>query len=61
MHQRARRAAPMVVVLVAGMVLGATMMSPVGAHVGGSIKHLWSELKPKATKTFFTKPRRTSD
>lgn len=42
--------------LVAGLIIGALMMSPVGAHVGVEIKHLWSDhISPLVKKDFYTK------
>jgi hypothetical protein len=38
-----------VAVLAAGMVIGIVMVgTPAGAHVGGTVNHLWGHLKPKA-------------
>jgi hypothetical protein len=38
-----------VVLLATGIVIGVVMAgSPAGAHVGGTVNHLWSHLKPKA-------------
>jgi hypothetical protein len=38
-----------VVLLAAGTLMGAAIVgTPVGAHVGGTITHLWNHLKPKA-------------
>ena len=42
--------------LVAGLVIGALMMSPVGAHVGTEIKHLWPDhIAPLVKDDFYTK------
>jgi hypothetical protein len=35
--------------MLVGVVLAAT---PAGAHVGGSVKHLWGHLRPKADKRY---------
>lgn len=41
----------LVAVLAAGMAIGVVMVgTPAGAHVGGSVNHLWNHLKPKANK-----------
>jgi hypothetical protein len=38
-----------VALLAAGMAVGVVMIgTPAGAHVGGSVNHLWNHLKPKA-------------
>jgi hypothetical protein len=38
-----------VALLAAGMAIGIVMVgSPAGAHVGGTVNHLWNHLKPKA-------------
>jgi hypothetical protein len=38
-----------------GLVLGTTLVSPAGAHVNSSVKHVWKHLKPLAAKVFYTK------
>ncbi|MEX2102711.1 MAG: hypothetical protein WD805_02015 [Gaiellaceae bacterium] len=38
-----------------GLVLGTLSVSPAGAHVGGSVAHLWKHLRPLASKVFYTK------
>ncbi len=43
----------LVALLAAGMALGVVMVgTPAGAHVGGSVNHLWNHLKPKADKRY---------
>ena len=38
-----------VALLAAGIAIGVVMVAtPAGAHVGGSVNHLWNQLKPKA-------------
>jgi hypothetical protein len=38
-----------VALLAAGIAIGVVMVAtPAGAHVGGSVNHLWNHLKPKA-------------
>lgn len=42
--------------MAAGILIGATMVAPAGAHVGGSVGHLWKKhIRPLADKRFFTK------
>jgi hypothetical protein len=42
-----------VALLAAGMVVGISMVgTPAGAHVGGTVNHLWNHLKPKADKRY---------
>jgi hypothetical protein len=43
---RGRRAAVGLVIF--GMMIGALVISPAGAHVGGTVSHLWRHLRPKA-------------
>jgi hypothetical protein len=39
----------LVALLAAGMVIGVVMVAtPSGAHIGGTVNHLWNHLKPKA-------------
>jgi hypothetical protein len=39
----------LVALLAAGMAIGVVMVgTPAGAHVGGTVTHLWGHLKPKA-------------
>jgi hypothetical protein len=42
----------------AGMVLGVALASaPAGAHVGGTVQHLWKHLKPKTDARYYTKAK----
>jgi hypothetical protein len=42
-----------VALLAAGIAIGIVMVAtPAGAHVGGSVNHLWNHLKPKADKRY---------
>ena len=41
--------------LIAGFVIGALMMSPVGAHVGNQVRHLWDHIRPLVKDDFYTK------
>jgi hypothetical protein len=39
--------------LASGVAIGVLMVgTPAGAHVGGSVNHLWNHLKPKADKRY---------
>jgi hypothetical protein len=50
--QRKKRWAA-VALLAAGMAIGIVMVAtPAGAHVGGTVNHLWNHLKPKADKRY---------
>lgn len=40
-----------IVLLLVGSVMGASLLSPAVAHVGGTVTHLWGHLKPKV-KTY---------
>jgi hypothetical protein len=43
----------LVALLAAGIVIGIAMIgTPAGAHVGGTVNHLWSHLRPKADKRY---------
>ena len=49
---RGARAAALVA---AGMVLGVAVAgTPAGAHVGGTVNHLWKHLRPKADAWYVT-------
>jgi len=38
------------------MLIGVLLLTPAGAHVGGTVGHLWKKhIRPKAVKTFYTK------
>jgi hypothetical protein len=51
MHKKKRWAA--VALLAAGIAIGVVMVAtPAGAHVGGSVNHLWNHIKPKADKRY---------
>jgi hypothetical protein len=51
MHTKGRWAA--MALLAAGIAIGIVMVAtPAGAHVGGSVNHLWNHLKPKADKRY---------
>ena len=39
----------------AGIVMGSLLLTPAGAHVGGTVGHLWNHLRPKAKQIFYTK------
>jgi hypothetical protein len=42
--------------VVAGVVVGALVVTPAGAHVGGTVGHLWTKhIRPLATDIFYTK------
>jgi hypothetical protein len=42
-----------VALLAAGIAIGVVIVgTPAGAHVGGSVNHLWNHLKPKADKRY---------
>ena len=43
------------IVLAAGAAIASLLISPAGAHVGGTIAHLWGHLKPKVTALVYTK------
>jgi hypothetical protein len=46
-----------VALLAAGIAIGVVMVAtPAGAHVGGSVNHLWNHLKPKADKRYLPGP-----
>lgn len=40
--------------LIVGFVIGALMMSPVGAHVGSQVQHLWDHIRPLVKDDFYT-------
>jgi hypothetical protein len=43
----------LIALLAAGIAIGVVMVgTPAGAHVGGSVNHLWNHLKPKADKRY---------
>ena len=45
-----------IALLLMGMVLGAALITPAGAHVGGTVSHLWTQhIKPKVTSLVYTK------
>jgi hypothetical protein len=39
----------------AGALIGVLLITPAGAHVGGTVAHLWGHLKPKVTALVYTK------
>jgi hypothetical protein len=42
--------------VIAGVVVGALVVTPAGAHVGGTVGHLWTKhIRPLATDIFYTK------
>jgi hypothetical protein len=47
----------LVALLAAGIAIGVVMMgTPAGAHVGGSVSHLWNQhIKPKTDARYYTK------
>ncbi len=50
---RTERRWRLVALLATGMILGIVMVgTSAGAHVGGSVNHLWNHLKPKADKRY---------
>jgi hypothetical protein len=52
-----------VTALAVGAVLAAALIAPAGAHVGGTVDHLWGapgHIKSKATKLFYTKTQSNS-
>ncbi len=50
-----------VALLIVGVLIGSALITPVGAHVGGSVAHLWNQhIKPKATQLFYTKQQSNS-
>ena len=46
--------------LLAGAAIASLLISPAGAHVGGTITHLWNHLKPKVTSLVYTKAQSDS-
>jgi len=45
-----------IALVIAGLVMGALLISPAGAHVSDNVGHLWKQhIKPLAMKTFYTK------
>jgi hypothetical protein len=45
-----------IALLVAGAFIGALLVAPAGAHVGGTVQHLWTEhIRPLAKQIFYTK------
>lgn len=45
-----------VVMLLTGVVVAGILISPAGAHVGGTVAHLWGDhIKPKVTALVYTK------
>jgi hypothetical protein len=45
-----------IALLLVGLVLGAALITPAGAHVGGSVGHVWKKhMLPLAKKAFYTK------
>ena len=47
--------------LIVGVLIGSALITPVGAHVGGTVGHLWSQhIKPKTTQLFYTKQQSNS-
>ena len=51
-----RHARPVAILTVAGALLALSLATPVGAHVGGTVGHLWNgHLLPLAKGVFYTK------
>jgi hypothetical protein len=45
-----------IALLVAGAFIGGVLIAPAGAHVGGTVGHLWSDhIRPLAENIFYTK------
>jgi hypothetical protein len=44
-----------VVLILVGILLGATLITPAVGHVGGSVNHLWGHLRPKADARYVKK------
>lgn len=50
---RKERRWKLVALVAAGIMIGVAMVgTPAGAHVGGTVNHLWNHLKPKADKRY---------
>lgn len=56
MREKLRNRRSAAIFLVLGLLMGLLLLTPAGAHVGGTVGHLWKQhLLPQAKKSFYTK------